>query len=46
MGSWNDIVLRGSDDEDYHRISENLYRLINAAAVEAVNGSFAAAGRS
>jgi hypothetical protein len=46
MGSWNDIVFKGSDDEEYHRISENLYRLINAAAVEAVNGSFAAAGRS
>jgi hypothetical protein len=46
MGSWNDIVLRGSDDEEYHRISENLYRLINAAAVEAVNCSYGAARRS
>jgi hypothetical protein len=40
MGSWNDIVFQGKDDEEYHRVSEKLFQLINAAAVEAVNRSF------
>lgn len=46
MGSWNDIVFKGSDDEEYHRVSEDLYRLINAAAVEAINCSYPSTGRS
>jgi hypothetical protein len=46
MGSWNDIVFHGEDDEEYQRISENLFGLINSATVEAVNCSFRSADGS
>ena len=46
MGSWNDIVFQGEDNEEYHRISEKLFGLINSATVEAVNCSFRMAGGS
>lgn len=41
MGSWNDLGFEGADGEEYDRISERLYLLVNAGVVEAANCSFA-----
>jgi hypothetical protein len=37
MGSWNDVGFDGEDQLLYERLSEDLYQLLNAAIVLAVN---------
>jgi hypothetical protein len=37
MGSWNDLDFDGADGERYDRLSGDLYALINAAVVAAIN---------
>ena len=37
MGSWNDMGFEGEDQETYERLSEELYKLLNATLVVAAN---------
>lgn len=39
MGSWNDLVFDGQDQEIYERLSEELYIVVNQAIVAATNSS-------
>jgi hypothetical protein len=39
MGSWNDIVFEGADQEEYDRVSEKLFRTLNMAIETAANAS-------
>lgn len=39
MGSWNDMEFDGEDQVQYEVLSEELYRLLNAAIVVAANSS-------
>ena len=39
MGSWNDLGFDGEDQRLYEQLSEELYRLLNAAIVVAANSS-------
>lgn len=39
MGSWNDLAFAGEDGVEYETLTAELYRLLNAAIVVAVNAS-------
>jgi hypothetical protein len=41
MGSWNDMGFEGKEQEVYERVSEALFRAVNAAMVAAANASLA-----
>jgi hypothetical protein len=39
MGSWNDLGFDGEDQKLYEHLSDELYQLLNAAIIAAVNAS-------
>jgi hypothetical protein len=39
MGSWNDMMFDDADQEEYERLSEQLFRTLHAAIVAAANAS-------
>ncbi|HVO03197.1 MAG TPA: hypothetical protein VMT54_13415 [Candidatus Cybelea sp.] len=41
MGSWNDLGFEGDDRQEYERVSDRLFSLLNAAISAAVNASYA-----
>lgn len=43
MGSWNDMSFEGAAQEDYDRLSENLFSLLNEGIAPAASDSFPAA---
>jgi hypothetical protein len=42
MGSWNDMGFDGDEGKAYDRVSERLFKAINAAIAAAANSSFRA----
>jgi hypothetical protein len=45
MGSWNDMAFEGQDQQEYVRISDDLFSLLNRVICCAVNSSFSDTNR-